>query len=168
MLSKFYQRLTIAFAVLLFGSLFAKADVVSPYTMDFNTVIVTNSNATGAENRDFKVGTGWDHIYSYQEVGYSSTPKYVPYTYSSTQGNNSSGCLYAGTNTVYDSWLGENLLIKDYLVTPPVSGEVTIMVKRKASDGTINFYNVLTENGDLKIDTLITPTTMALTTYYYS
>ena len=168
MLSKFYQRLTIAFAVLLFGSLFAKADVVSPYTMDFNTVIVTNSNATGAENRDFKVGTGWDHIYSYQEVGYSSTPKYVPYTYSSTQGNNSSGCLYAGTNTVYDSWLGENLLIKDYLVTPPLSGEVTIMVKRKASDGTINFYNVLTENGDLKIDTLITPTTMALTTYYYS
>ena len=168
MLSKFYQRLTIAFAVLLFGSLFAKADVVSPYTMDFNTVIVTNSNATGAENRDFKVGTGWDHIYSYQEVGYNSTQKYVPYTYSSTQGNNSSGCLYAGTNTVYDSWLGENLLIKDYLVTPPVSGEVTIMVKRKASDGTINFYNVLTENGDLKIDTLITPTTMALTTYYYS
>ena len=168
MLSKFYQRLTIAFAVLLFGSLFAKADVVSPYTMDFNTEIVTNSNTTGAENRDFKVGTGWDHIYSYQEVGYSSTPKYVPYTYSSTQGNNSSGCLYAGTNTVYDSWLGENLLIKDYLVTPPVSGEVTIMVKRKASDGTINFYNVLTENGDLKIDTLITPTTMALTTYYYS
>ena len=73
MLSKFYQRLTIAFAVLLFGSLFAKADVVSPYTMDFNTVIVTNSNATGAENRDFKVGTGWDHIYSYQEVGYNST-----------------------------------------------------------------------------------------------
>ena len=168
MLSKFYQRLTIAFAVLLFGSLFAKADVVSPYTMDFNTVIVTNSNATGAENRDFKVGTGWDHIYSYQEVGYYSTQKYVPYTYSSTQGNNSSGCLYAGTNTVYDSWLGESLLIEDYLVTPPVSGEVTIMVKRKASDGTINFYNVLTENGDLKIDTLITPTTMALTTYYYS
>ena len=168
MLSKFYQRLTIAFAVLLFGSLFAKADVVSPYTMDFNTEIVTNSNATGAENRDFKVGPGWDHIYSYQEVGYNSTQKYVPYTYSSTQGNNSSGCLYAGTNTVYDSWLGENLLIKDYLVTPPVSGEVTIMVKRKASDGTINFYNVLTENGDLKIDTLITPTTMALTTYYYS
>ena len=168
MLSKFYQRLTIAFAVLLFGSLFAKADVVSPYTMDFNTVIVTNSNATGAENRDFKVGTGWDHIYSYQEVGYSSTPKYVPYTYSSTQGNNSSGCLYAGTNTAYDSWAGEYLLIEDYLVTPPLSGEVTIMVKRKASDGTINFYNVLTENGDLKIDTLITPTTMALTTYYYS
>ena len=168
MLSKFYQRLTIAFAVLLFGSLFAKADVVSPYTMDFNTVIVTNSNATGAENRDFKVGIGWDHIYSYQEVGYNSTQKYVPYTYSSTQGNNSSGCLYAGTNTAYDSWAGEYLLIEDYLVTPPLSGEVTIMVKRKASDGTINFYNVLTENGDLKIDTLITPTTMALTTYYYS
>ena len=168
MLSKFYQRLTIAFAVLLFGSLFAKADVVSPYTMDFNTVIVTNSNATGAENRDFKVGTGWDHIYSYQEVGYNSTQKYVPYTYSSTQGNNSSGCLYAGTNTVYDSLSGESLLIEDYLVTPPLSGEVTIMVKRKASDGTINFYNVLTENGDLKIDTLITPTTTALTTNYYS
>ena len=168
MLSKFYQRLTIAFAVLLFGSLFAKADVVSPYTMDFNTVIVTNSNATGAENRDFKVGTGWDHIYSYQEVGYNSTQKYVPYTYSSTQGNNSSGCLYAGTNTAYDSWAGEYLLIEDYLVTPPLSGEVTIMVKRKASDGTINFYNVLTENGDLKIDTLITPTTTALTTNYYS
>ena len=168
MLSKFYQRLTIAFAVLLFGSLFAKADVVSPYTMDFNTVIVTNSNATGAENRDFKVGPGWDHIYSYQEVGYNSTQKYVPYAYSSTEGNNSSGCLYAYANTVYDSWTGENLLIEDYLVTPPLSGEVTIMVKRKASSGTINFYNVLTENGDLKIDTLITPTTMALTTYYYS
>ena len=168
MLSKFYQRLTIAFAVLLFGSLFAKADVVSPYTMDFNTVIVTNSNATGAENRDFKVGIGWDHIYSYQEVGYNPVQKYVPYTYSSTQGNNSSGCLYAGTNTAYDSWAGEYLLIEDYLVTPPLSGEVTIMVKRKASDGTINFYNVLTENGDLKIDTLITPTTTALTTNYYS
>ena len=168
MLSKFYQRLTIAFAVLLFGSLFAKADVVSPYTMDFNTEIVTNSNATGAENRDFKVGPGWDHIYSYREVGYNPVQKYVPYTYSSTQGNNSSGCLYAGTNTAYDSWAGEYLLIEDYLVTPPLSGEVTIMVKRKASDGTINFYNVLTENGDLKIDTLITPTTMALTTYYYS
>ena len=168
MLSKFYQRLTIAFAVLLFGSLFAKADVVSPYTMDFNTEIVTNSNTTGAENRDFKVGIGWDHIYSYQEVGYNPVQKYVPYTYSSTQGNNSSGCLYAGTNTAYDSWAGEYLLIEDYLVTPPLSGEVTIMVKRKASDGTINFYNVLTENGDLKIDTLITPTTTALTTNYYS
>ena len=168
MLSKFYQRLTIAFAVLLFGSLFAKADVVSPYTMDFNTEIVTNSNTTGAENRDFKVGIGWDHIYSYQEVGYNPVQKYVPYTYSSTQGNNSSGCLYAGTNTAYDSWAGEYLLIEDYLVTPPLSGEVTIMVKRKASDGTINFYNVLTENGELKIDTLITPTTTALTTNYYS
>ena len=111
----------LASVALLLGFGWASADVVENYAVDFNTAINTDAH-------DFKVDTGWGH--SVKPYGYSSY-EYVSYTYTETGGVDGSGALQVGTQVLgYSSWQN------DLLVTPPITGTMTIKVKATSSPGT--------------------------------
>ena len=91
------------------------AETVSPYTVDFETKVTTN----GVPN--FAVASNWGHIAdSYED--YWGDQSYPTYSYSETAGIDGTQCMSIYTNQ------GSNG-IYDLLVTPLVSGEVTIYAK---------------------------------------
>ena len=124
-------------ALMLFRPDFARADTQSPYKMDFNTEIETSAH-------DFKVAPGWGHVVGTYEDEYYDT-YYVSYSYSADGGIDGSGALKAGDQTDVGSWesTGETT---DLLVTPKLTGEVSLYVKKASSNGTIKFVSV-TPNG---------------------
>ena len=104
------------------------ADSVSPYSMDFNTAILTG-------NHDFAVASNWGHIVgSGNYDGYG--PYYMSYSYSETNGVDNSGALQANKQYAGDNWGGE--VVYDLLVTPNVSGTVTLQVKATVSASPAN------------------------------
>ena len=120
--------------VMLCGTVYADA-----YTADFNTAITTSSH-------DFKVASNWKHIVHRYNDGYFDY--WMSYSYGATTGVNGSGALYAGEQRAGDNT--DNEVTYDMLVTPVVSGDVTIYVK-KNSNGTpfIEFWS-LNETGTAK------------------
>jgi len=121
-------------AVALLGATWANAETVSPYTVDFNTTISTSSN-------DFKVASYWGHVTSgyFDEDDWETY--YPTYTYMESAGVDGTGCLKCGTQTAVGSgtsyYTGSTT---DLLVTPKVTGDVTIKVKQVYSTGTVKFY----------------------------
>jgi hypothetical protein len=136
-------------ACMLFVSITGRATVVTPYTADFNTTVNTSKH-------DFKASPGWGHI-----VG-TYSDSYVTYTYQSTSGVDGSGCLKVGTQDVGDGWDYET--VYDLLVTPAVTGDVSIMVKKSSYSGSIKFYNVTESNGKLVKGAEISVTVPTLST----
>ena len=118
-LMKIFNKFMVLAAAVLLGFGWASAEVVENYTVDFNTAIST-------EAHDFKIGTGWGH----NVMPYASN-EYVSYTYSETGGVDGSGALQIGTQVLgYSSWQN------DLLVTPPITGTMTIKVKATSNPGT--------------------------------
>ena len=103
------------------------AQIESPYTVDFETAVPTNSSSYGSSNRNFKLGIGWDHIANFVSAGYAGN-YYVAYEFKSTGGVDGSQALYAGNN-YYSGWYGSGTA-EDYLITPPITGEMTLAVKK--------------------------------------
>ena len=102
--------------VMLCGTVYADA-----YTVDFNTAITTSSH-------DFKVASNWKHIVHRYNDGYFDY--WMSYSYGATTGVNGSGALYAGEQRAGDNT--DNEVTYDILVTPVVSGDVTIYVKKNS------------------------------------
>lgn len=113
---------------------------VSSYTVDFNTTIDTSDHG-------FKVAKNWKHIVD-KYVEYSNT-YYVDYSWASTTGvaggdGSSSGALSVGwqgcqitdESDYYGSYIDQDLY--DLLVTPKVSGTITLQVKKTSS---YNYWN---------------------------
>lgn len=115
----------------------ANAETKSPYTVDFNTAINTSDHG-------FKVASNWRHrVHKYND-GYSDS--YMTYTYYADKGVDGSGTLYAGEQKAGDYW--DNDITYDFLITPPVSGEISIKVKRNySSSAFVQFWSVV-ENED--------------------
>ena len=104
-------------ALILLGFSWASAETVTNYTVDFNTRINTSDHA-------FKVASGWGHIvYSEeQEDWYGDIETvYTPYTYYTTSGVDGTGALFCGAQLSTTNY--------DHLVTPAVTGTVTLQVK---------------------------------------
>lgn len=97
----------------------AQADVVSPYTVDFNTKINTSDHA-------FKVADGWKHIVGSYSDDWGDT-YYMSYTYFNEYGVDNSGSLKAGKQEAGDYYSSES--VKDLLVTPKISGTLSLDVK---------------------------------------
>lgn len=108
------------------------------YTVDFNTAIDTSDTA-------FTPAPGWKHIVN---TG-SYTSQKVDYDYSATDGVDNSGCLKVGKQSYFDYFEYEDVTLNDLLVTPEVSGNVTIDVKPTSTNGNIKFYKVTEANGKL-------------------
>lgn len=137
-------KITLFALLALLGFCRAQAETVSPYLTDFN------SNP-GTGNHDFAVASNWKHIVPVSDYdGYG--PYYMSYSYSSTDGIDGSGTLLAYRQYAGDYDGGE--VVKDILVTPVVSGTVTLYVKASGLASTSNpsfveFYNVNTEGTGL-------------------
>ncbi|MDD6281624.1 MAG: choice-of-anchor D domain-containing protein [Bacteroidales bacterium] len=128
----------------------AAADV-SHYTWDFSKEI-------DVSKPDFKVGPNWGHIAGfYDDYG---TKKYMTYKYDTTSGVDGGACLFADrpdaeyTEDEY-SWSSSYAPVDDYLITPPVKGDVKIKVKRRytSSSAIKNYIKVYEVNDDGTVGT---------------
>lgn len=139
-MKKFYLFMFVA----LFSVSEIRADVFTPYSVDFEEAIKTSDH-------DFKVAAGWGHIVDYLS-GWSR--QYVSYAQTS-DGVDGSKCLSIGKQTFY-SWGTKTT--NDILVTPKLSGTVTLNVKSATKEkGTIEFYTITEDaNGALSKGTKIT------------
>ena len=111
------------------GFSMARADVVSPYTYNFEG-LSTSSN-------DF-APAGWGHVVDVYE-GYGDYYT-VNYQLRESGGYGDNGAyLYIGSQTIGDGEYDEGT-VADMLVTPPITGDASIYVKKNKSSGTITFY----------------------------
>ena len=107
----------------------ARAEVVNNYSFDFSGLSTTA--------HDF-APSGWGHIvgsyFSYDDW----TTYYVSYTQKTSGGVDDSPCLYVGSQNVGSGW--DTQEVNDMLVTPQVSGTVTLAVKQYTATGSVKFY----------------------------
>lgn len=118
----------------------AAADV-SHYTWDFSKEI-------DVSKPDFKVGPNWGHIAGfYEDYG---TKKYMTYKYETTSGVDGGACLFADRPDAYidDEYGYHYEPVDDYLITPPVKGNVKIKVKRRSNYAIENYIKVYEVNDD--------------------
>lgn len=99
-----------------------------PYTYDFNTSIATS-------NHGFILGSNWGHVVGSGDYdGYG--PYYMSYSYTADDGFNGTGSLQAYRQYAGDSQGGT--VCYDLLVTPLVSGKITMKVKASSSASSSN------------------------------
>lgn len=125
---KHVKILLLTFLATLFSPLVSKAE---SYFCNFDTKIDTS-------NPNFKVASNWEHIVHKYVDDYGDI-SYMPYSYYTTAGVESSGTLYAGRQmTPTYGYTGATA--SDYLVTPVVSGEITMQVKSSSDNSYVSFY----------------------------
>ena len=93
------------------------------YVADFNTAIST-------QNHDFAVASNWGHIVGVYEDSWANG--YMSYSYSSSEGIGESGTLLAYRQYAQNMY-NDGAVCYDLLVTPKVSGTVTLSVKPSSS-----------------------------------
>ena len=108
------------------GGSLSQAETVDNYAVDFNTSITTSDHA-------FKVASNWKHIVG--RVSSYGDYYYMSYSYYTSGGVDSSGALYCGEQKAGEYYYDKEE-IYDLLVTPVVSGEIKIKVKRGSSYNT--------------------------------
>ena len=127
-------------------------ETISNYTYDFNLGL--GDGQTTLESG--WAPPGWSHIVDKYNGSWQTYT--VDYTYASALGVDNSGAVMVSTQSL-GSWYS-SYEAKDLLVTPLVSGTVTLQVKKNDYDGSIQFYNVDESGGSYAAGTLITDTTM--------
>ena len=130
----------------------AAAELISTcYLADFNTAIATGNHA-------FAVAGHWKHIVDELKDSYGDT-YYMSYSYKEDEGVNGSGALLAYRQYAYDqSNSSTNKVTYDLLVTPVVSGTISMQVKASGSASTsipafVELYS-LNENGTERVELL--------------
>lgn len=127
---KHVKILLLTFLATLFSPLVSKAEL---YICNFDKKIDTS-------NPNFKVASNWEHIVQKYIDDYGDI-SYMPYSYYTTAGVESSGTLYAGRQmTPTYGYTGATA--SDYLVTPVVSGEITMQVKSSSYSSYVSFYTL--------------------------
>lgn len=118
----------------------ANAEPESPYKVDFNTKIDTSKH-------DFKVASNWKHIVDSYSDSWGDE-SFMTYSYSETEGVGKTGTLRAGEQRISIGW-SDYKDLNDLLVTPVVSGEVSVQAKVYSyytSSAYVEFYTI-TEDG---------------------
>lgn len=146
---KHVKTLLLTFLATLLSPSVANAD---PYLCNFDKTIDTSDHA-------FRVASNWKHIVQkyidegddYGDYGgwYGSNNsvaaygdvKYMEYSYLPTSGVNGTGTLYAGRQMT-GSYNYTGATPSDYLVTPVVSGEITMQVKSSSYSSYVSFYTL--------------------------
>lgn len=110
------------------------------YLMDFNTALAPPSRNTN--NPLFDIAPGWVRIPDAKE-GDGYGPYYMLYYYYATSGVDGSGTLVASEQKApQSSYDGTPETTHDYIVTPKVSGTVTIQLKGSSSSPFVEFYTI--------------------------
>ncbi|MDE7402745.1 MAG: carboxypeptidase-like regulatory domain-containing protein [Muribaculaceae bacterium] len=112
------------------GGGIAEAENISNYTVDFDTQIDTNTH-------DFIVAQKWKHVVDSYTDEYGDT-YYMSYSWKQENGN---GFLYCPEQRVGDGY-SYGQAVYDLLVTPVISGQVSIDLKAYSSTGTANYIEV--------------------------
>ena len=125
------RKFTLLFTMLALsmGFSMARADVVSPYTYNFEGLSTSSTDFAPA---------GWGHVVE----GYDGSGDfyYVDYRLKESGGYGDNGAyLYIGSQTIGDGFWDQGT-VADMLVTPPITGDASIYVKKNKSSGTITFY----------------------------
>lgn len=89
------------------------------YLVDFNKPIATG-------NHDFKIASNWKHIVGKYSDIYGDE-YFMTYSYRADGGLDGTGALYASRQEAGDNW--SSTKVNDLLVTPLVSGAITLKVK---------------------------------------
>ena len=122
----------------------AKAEEVTDYIWNFDKEITTS-------NHTFLVGPNWKHIEGKYVDDYN-WEYWMSYSWKKADGVDGSGALLA-----YEQKAGDNYdydYVYDLLVTPVVSGEISIMVKGYGSSGYVELYS-LNETGTVRDTRLV-------------
>lgn len=145
---KHVKILLLTFLATLFSPSVANAD---PYLCNFDKTIDTSDHA-------FRVASNWKHIVQkyidegddYGDYGgwYGSNNSvaaygdvvYMEYSYLPTSGVNGTGTLYAKSQMSGYSY--NYATASDYLVTPVVSGEITMQVNSRSYNSYVSFYTL--------------------------
>lgn len=125
------RKFTLLFTMLALsmGFSMARADVVSPYTYNFEGLSTSSTDFAPA---------GWGHVVEGYD-GYGDF-YYVDYQLKESGGYGDNGAyLYIGSQTIGDGEWDQGT-VADMLVTPPITGDASIYVKKNKSSGTITFY----------------------------
>lgn len=125
---KHVKILLLTFLATLFSPLVSKAE---SYLCNFDTKIDTS-------NPNFKVASNWEHIVQKYIDDYGDI-SYMRYSYNTTYGVESSGTLYA-ERQMTPTYGYTGATPSDYLVTPVVSGEITMQVKSSSDNSYVSFY----------------------------
>ena len=126
------RKFTLLFTMLALsmGFSMARADVVSPYTYNFEGLSTSSTDFAPA---------GWGHVVDGYD-GYGDF-YYVDYQLRESGGYGDNGAyLYIGSQTLGDGTSWDQGTVADMLVTPPITGDASIYVKKNKSSGTITFY----------------------------
>lgn len=123
----------------LFGIFQLRAEVKSPYTVDFNQSIDVDDHA-------FQVASNWQHIVDKATYSYYGSPEdvYMTYSYEARSGVDGSGCLFASDQLAIAPYYSydPNKELCDLLVTPLVSGDVTLMVNPPSDSSSLEVYAI--------------------------
>lgn len=118
------------FVALVMATVASWAADVSPYQTTFDTPINTADPA-------FRVASNWKHIVGKYSDSYGDY--YMTYSYQAEDGVEGSGALRAGEQRAGESYY-DSETVTDLLVTPVVSGQVTLQVRRRSSSAFVELY----------------------------
>ena len=119
----------------------AGANVVSPYTVDFNTAVDVSAT-------DFRAAPGWGHLVS---TGAYPAQK-VTYTYVTDGGMDGSGCIQAGDQYYDDWWTGSTVELNDLLVLTGLRRAVALQTLELSWGDWEEFRAFLTQRIDEYVD----------------
>ena len=128
------RKIYLSLMALLLAVSTAFADT-APYKVDFSSNVDTS-------NPSFRAAPGWAHLVS---TGAYAAQK-VTYTWVADGGIGETSCLKASAQSYYDYSDAKDVPLYDLLITPAVTGKVTLQVKKATTSGSIKFYKV-TKNG---------------------
>ena len=138
-------RLLFTLLTLLLSVTLAKGKTVAPYSFNFDDKTLIGDEIRGDYGttyfaRDF-APLGWAHLQDYYEGTYSTT--YVNYSFASGKGVDASGALQVGSQFYTNYSTDETIDLYDLLITPKVSGTVTLDAKKAYSSSYYTSYIVL-------------------------
>ena len=119
--------------------------VKSIYIADFNL----GESFSTVSDHYFSIGRDWKHIADFFDD--DGDPRYMTYTYYNNQGVNATGTILAYRQYASEQGYSSNgKVVYDMLVSPKVSGEVSLMVKASTATTSypqfVEFY-IVNENG---------------------
>ena len=143
---------------LLLSAVSVSADVVNDYTYNFEEPYGDYSYGTYYSSEK-AAPQGWGHIADDQDTG-----SYPTYRHAVGYGVGGSNCLSVGNQQVYDDYYEDYVDREDMLVTPKVSGKVSIKVKQSGfTAGSLKLWKVSLNAGVYTKVLDITPSNVTIT-----
>lgn len=123
----------LAILLAIVGVVSMQAETVDNYVCDFNTPINTSTH-------NFKVASNWKHIVG--KISDSYGDYYMDYSYKTDEGVDGSGALYCPAQTARVDNYSSPQTVTDLLITPKVSGNVKLYVRKEKSGAYVDFIAI--------------------------